>query len=181
MHLKMTVGTSVAQLAIKWPEMVVKWPFQKVVSFLTEQTLCTLYTYHCPESNMYYIPFFSNLPFAQHAKCCHSWPQEMLHICASGRRYILHNITLLYEHLCKKQVMTPSIVHTYIDWFLPLQNLETHFNGQKNRSLVLYFLYHFWLMFNSALIQILPANTKRKDLFNFSLEFLVHIYRNVTR
>ena len=27
------------QLAIKWPEMLVKWPFQKVVSFLTEQTL----------------------------------------------------------------------------------------------------------------------------------------------
>ena len=26
-------------MAIKWPEMVVKWPFQKVVSFLTEQTL----------------------------------------------------------------------------------------------------------------------------------------------
>ena len=29
---------------------------------------------------------------------------------------LLHNITLAYEHLCKKQVMTPSVVHTtYID------------------------------------------------------------------
>ena len=50
-------------------------------------------------------------------------------------RKALHNITLLYEHLCKKQVMTPSIVH----WLISSSSKvwETHFNGQKNRPLVL--------------------------------------------
>ena len=43
-HLKMTFGTSVLwktlmKLAIEWPEMVVKWSAQKVVSLISKQTL----------------------------------------------------------------------------------------------------------------------------------------------
>ena len=39
-------------MARKWPEMVVKWPFQKVVSFLTKQTL--LETWNCNSSFQYF-------------------------------------------------------------------------------------------------------------------------------
>ena len=88
---------------------------------------CFMYTYHCPESNMYYITFFQILHLhnmqngvtVDRKKC-------FIFVRAEGVTYLLHNITLAYEHLCKKQMMTPSIVHTYIDWFLPLQMFERH-------------------------------------------------------
>ena len=82
---------------------------------IVQNQICT--TYHFFQ--IFHLHNMQNGVTVDRKKC-------FIFVCTSGRRYILHNITLAYEHLWKKQVMTPFIVHTYIDWFLPLQMFERH-------------------------------------------------------
>ena len=96
------------------------------------------------------------------------------------------NDPLAYEHLCKKQVMTPSVVHTtYIDWFLPLQMFERHILMVRKIALL---FGNFCIIFDCCSTQPWLKSylqIQKKKTFNFSLEFLVHFstftYRNVTR